>query len=53
MTDFETHSTPDAYWIDKVQGPNGTLAAAFITVFIIGTSLATAASASVMQVFCL
>lgn len=52
MTDYESHSTPDAYWRDKVQGPNGTLATAFITVFIIGASLASAASANAIQVLC-
>ena len=50
MTDFEVHSTPDVYWRDKVQGPNGTLATAFITVFIVGASVATAASANVLEV---
>ena len=53
MTDFETHSTPDAYWHDKVEGPNGTLATVFITVFIIGAGVATAASADLIQAICL
>lgn len=52
MTDNTNYSTPDGYWRDKVQGPNGTLAAAFITAFIIGASVATAASANVLQVMC-
>ena len=49
MTDFETHSTPDAYWKDKVLGPNAMLAAAFISVFIIGAGVASAASANVLH----
>jgi len=50
MSKSRSKSCADLYWRDKVQGPDGTLAAAFITVFIVGASLATAASANVMQV---
>ena len=51
MTDFEVHSTPDMYWREKVQGPTGTLATLFISVFIVGMGVATAASADVIQIW--
>lgn len=49
MTEFNFPSSPDSYWRDKVQGPCGTFAALFITVFIVGTSMATAAGATILE----
>ena len=43
MTDYETNSSSNLYWHDKIEGPESTFAAIFITAIVVGISVAAAA----------